>query len=156
MLLWSRRKNRSVTVTSLLCKSPASVFTALWHWRCIPRESLILCLHPDGALLLAAEAAASHSCPAGGTMLFELKSGMYKRDHDLKMESVSLYVLLDLWWGDCSRADGRWLECFLFWWSWWSGEFKSASESSVCECSVWPSVFLPSDSTAPPSLWAAA
>lgn len=31
---------------------------------------------------------------------------------------------LDLWWKECSPANGRWLECFLFWWPWGSGEFN--------------------------------
>lgn len=50
----------------LLCDLRPSVLTALRHRGCVQRKPLVLCLHPDGALLPAAEAAASHSCPAGG------------------------------------------------------------------------------------------
>lgn len=50
-------------------------------------------------------------------------------------------MFLDLWWDDCSPADGRWLECFLLWWSWWSGELK------------WVLPLLPYKSSLFPVIW---
>lgn len=45
----------------------ACLCTALRHRRRVQRKSLLLRVHPDGALLPAAEAAAGHPRPAGGT-----------------------------------------------------------------------------------------